>query len=169
MAKIYLVGFMAVGKSTIGKKLAELLGYTSLDLDDAFEEKYKISIKTFFNKYDEDLFRNLELELLKTTFKMDNVVVSTGGGTACFFNSIDLMNEQGITIYLEMPVHLLVERLQRAKRPRPLIENKQIKSLTEFVSQTMEERKAIYQKASFTVNAEDIDYDDLLTKIKDRI
>ena len=89
MAKIYLVGFMAVGKSTIGKKLAEMLGYTSLDLDDVFEEKYKITIKTFFNKYDEDLFRNLEAELLKTTFEMDDIVISTGGGTACFFNNID--------------------------------------------------------------------------------
>ena len=160
---------MAVGKSTIGKKLAEMLGYTSLDLDDVFEEKYKITIKTFFNKYDEDLFRNLEAELLKTTFEMDDILISTGGGTACFFNNIDLMNEHGITIYLEMSIPALVERLQHAKRPRPLIESKQIDSLTKFVSQTMEERKATYQKACITVNAEDIDYDDLLMKIKDRI
>lgn len=167
MARIYLVGFMAVGKSTIGKRLAEMLNYEVIDLDDIFEKKYKISIKTFFNKYDENLFRNLESDLLKTTFEVDDVVISTGGGTPCFFNSIDLMNENGITVYLEMSIPALVERLKHAKRPRPLVDNKKTESLSEFVTQTLEARKPAYQKAQVKVSAEDIDYEDLCSKIKD--
>lgn len=166
MARIYLVGFMAVGKSTIGKKLAKMLGYTSLDLDDVFEEKYKITIKTFFDKYDESLFRKLESDLLKSTIELDNVVISTGGGTPCFYDSIDLMNKNGITVYLAMSVPALVERLKGAKRPRPLIENKQTASLTTFVTKTLESRLPAYQQAKITVDAENIDYDALYSKIK---
>jgi len=167
MARIYLVGFMGAGKTTVGKQLAEKFGYTSLDLDDAFEEKYKINIKTFFHKYDENLFRNLEVNLLASTFEMENVIISTGGGTPAFFNSIDKMNEHGLTIYLKMTVAGLVERLQKAKRPRPLIKSKNTKSLTEFITQKLSERMIFYERAQLIVDADNIDVDGLYNQINE--
>jgi len=165
MARIYLIGFMGAGKSTVGRKLASLLGYKSLDLDDVFEKKYKINISHFFDKYNESLFRRLELKLLETTFEMDNIVISTGGGTPCFFDSIDKMNEHGITVYLKMPVDALVNRLQNAKKPRPLVKNKTTNSLNEFITRVLDERSSSYQKAHLKINAVDIDIEELGNKI----
>lgn len=169
MARIYLVGFMGVGKSNAGRKLARMLNYTLLDLDDAFEKKYKINIDSFFHKYDEDLFRKLELELLESTFKLEDVVISTGGGTPCFYDSIDSMNAHGITVYLEMPPEALVKRLKHARKPRPLIKGKKANLLDEFVTRILEERKSSYKKAQITVDAVNIDLEKLCKEIKGRI
>lgn len=169
MAKVYLVGFMGVGKSTIGKKLGELLGYKTLDLDDAFEEKYKITIKSFFQKYDETLFRILESRILDTSFDMDNVIISSGGGTPCFHNNINKMNANGITVYLKMSIPSLVDRLQNAKRPRPLLPDKQADSLKKFTALKLKERSPDYERAHITIEAENIDYDVLVEKIKKEI
>jgi len=166
MARIYLIGFMGAGKSTAGRKLARMLEYKHLDLDNVFETKYKINISQFFAKYNESLFRRLELKLLETTFEMDNVVISTGGGTPCFFDSIDKMNKHGITVYLEMPVGALVNRLQNAKKPRPLVKNKTTNSLNEFITRVLDERNSSYQKAHLKIHAVDIDIKELGNKIR---
>lgn len=167
-SRIYLVGFMGVGKSTVGKKLAKKLGFKFIDTDDAFEAKYKINIHTFFEKYGEELFRKLEYKILVNTLKMKNVVISTGGGTPCFFDSMKLMNENGQTIYLEMTEEALVNRLQKAKRKRPLVMNKKEKELIEMVSNKLKERKPFYSQASLTYEALDIDIEELLKTINQK-
>jgi len=169
MARIYLIGFMGAGKSTIGKKLANLLGFESLDLDDAFEEKYKINISAFFYKYDEPLFRDLEKKLLNSTYEMDNVVISTGGGTPAFFNSIDEMNLHGLTIYLKMSAEALAERLKKAKRPRPLIKYIETGSLNEFINQKLKERENYYSRSHLIVDAENLDIEKLARLIKEKL
>lgn len=167
-SRIYLVGFMGVGKSTVGKQLASKLGFKFIDTDDVFEVKYKINIHTFFEKYGEELFRKLEYKLLVNTLKMKNVVVSTGGGTACFFDSMKLMNENGQTIYLEMTVDALVERLGKAKRKRPLVMNKKERELVEMVTKKLEERIPFYSQASLTYKALNIDIEELLKTINQK-
>lgn len=167
-SRIYLVGFMGVGKSTVGKQLAEKLNFKFIDTDDTFEEKYKINIHTFFEKYGEELFRKLEYKVLVNTLKMKNVVISTGGGTACFFDSMKLMNENGQTIYLEMTEEALVNRLKKAKRKRPLVMNKKEKELIEMVTKKLEERKPYYSQASLTYKAMNIDIEELLKTINQK-
>lgn len=152
---------MGVGKSTVGKQLAKKLGFKFIDTDDFFEEKYKINIHTFFEKYGEELFRKLEYKILVNTLKMKNVVVSTGGGTPCFFDSMKLMNENGQTIYLEMTEDALVDRLKNAKRKRPLVMNKKEKELIEVVRIKLGERIPFYSKASLTYEAANIDIEKL--------
>jgi shikimate kinase len=77
----YLTGYMGSGKTTAGKKLADRLGYTFIDLDKYIENKYRITIPHLFARYDEGAFRKLEKETITETFKLKNAVISTGGGT----------------------------------------------------------------------------------------
>lgn len=157
---------MGVGKSTVGKQLAQKLGFEFIDTDNVFEEKYKINIHVFFEKYGEELFRKLEYKILVDTLKMRNVVISTGGGTPCFFDSIQLMNQNGMTIYLEMNAEALVNRLEKAKRKRPLVMNKKEKELQEMVSNKLKERLPFYSQSNITFPALDIDVDSLINTIK---
>ena len=86
--RIYLIGYMASGKSNLGQILAEKLDYSFVDLDYLFEERFRISVFDFFEKYDEDGFRKIEKSLLQETTGWDDVVVATGGGTPCFFDNM---------------------------------------------------------------------------------
>ena len=155
--RIYLIGFMGVGKSTFGKKLARRLGYRFIDLDSIFEKKYKIRIDDFFGKYDEELFRKLEHDALKKSFSSVKTVIATGGGSPCFFGGIEKINQQGISIYLKMEPTAIAHRLTHAKKPRPLIKNKTGEELCEAINQKLEERKVFYEQAHFTVDAINID------------
>jgi shikimate kinase len=93
---------MGAGKTTVGKKLARKLGYTFYDIDKAFEHKYKTSVDLFFRKYGEEVFRQLEHELLVSTFTFNNTVISTGGGTPCFNNGMELINQHGVSLYIKL-------------------------------------------------------------------
>jgi len=166
MKPLYLVGFMGVGKSTVGKRLASLMGLEFLDLDVMFECKYKLSIQAFFQKYGETLFRQFEQEVLKSTFGMTNVVVSTGGGTPCYGSSMDDMCRHGLTIYLHMPPAALVSRLVGAKRQRPLLEGKTEDELSEYVSCKLNERLPYYTRAHLHVDALSLDVGSLVEKIR---
>ena len=155
--RIYLIGFMGVGKSTLGKQLAGELGYHFLDLDKVFEQTYKININHFFDKYDETLFRKLEREILESTFGMEKIVISTGGGTPCFFNSMESMNGAGLTVYLEMNAEGIFERLKKAKRKRPLVADLNDTELMRTIAEKLEHRVSFYRQAKIIYPADGID------------
>jgi shikimate kinase len=157
---------MGAGKTTAARRLAQRLGWEVVDTDAMFEEKYKISVCDFFNKYDEPLYRKLESEVLKETENLEKVVVSTGGGTACYFDNIDWMNQHGLTVFLRISQKAVVDRLLHAKRKRPLAEGKSEKELTEFVNQHYTSRLPFYEQAKITVKAEDFDLDSLVKQIE---
>ena len=166
MNKIYFVGYMGAGKTTTARRLAQRLGWDVVDTDDLFEEKYKISVCDFFNKYDEDLYRKLESEVLKSTESMENVVISTGGGTACYFDNMDWMNQHGATVFLRISQKAVVDRLLHAKRKRPLSIGKSEDDLTVFVEQHYTSRLPFYEQARITVKSEDLDLDNLVRQIE---
>ena len=166
MNRIYIVGYMGAGKTTAARRLAQRLGWEVADTDALFEEKYKISVCDFFNKYDEPLYRKLESEVLKETENLENVVVSTGGGTACYFDNIDWMNRHGLTVFLRISEKAVVNRLLHAKRKRPLAEGKSETELMAFVNQHYSSRLPFYEQAKITVKAEDLDLDKLIQLIK---
>ncbi|PLX14644.1 MAG: shikimate kinase [Marinilabiliales bacterium] len=167
MNRIYLIGFMGVGKSTIGKKLAYKLGYDFIDTDELFESKYKVSIHTFFEKYGEELFRELENKIIIDTFNLRNTVISTGGGSPCYNNTIEEINKSGgLSIYLWMPAEALVQRLENAIRPRPLILGKKHDEIKAEVERILSEREIYYNKAGFVYDAISPDYDKLIMLIE---
>ncbi|UBM61238.1 AAA family ATPase [Candidatus Sulfidibacterium hydrothermale] len=163
--RIYLVGFMGAGKSTLGKKLARALEYRFVDMDDFFEERYKIEIHDFFQKYDESLFRKLEHDLLLKTFTMSRVVVATGGGTPCVFQGMEKMNRHGLTVYLKMPPAALAQRLLNAKRKRPLVQGKTGEALIRYIEEKLAERKDCYEMAQLHSNLPGDTLDVLIEKI----
>ena len=166
MNRIYIVGYMGAGKTTAARHLASHLGWEVVDTDALFEEKYKISVCDFFNKYDEPLYRKLESEVLKSTENLDNVVISTGGGTACYFDNMDWMNQHGLTVFLRISQAAVVDRLLHAKRKRPLAEGKTESELTEFVNRHYTARLPFYEQAKITVKAENLDLENLIKQIE---
>ena len=169
MSKLFLIGYMGSGKSTAGKKLAAELNYAFIDLDHFLEKEYQQTIPEIFASKGEAEFRNMEHNTLKKVLEMSNVVIAAGGGTPCYFNNMELMNNNGITIYLKMSVAALVNRLVNAKEKRPLIENKTEPELHAFITRQLEKREDFYSQAHYTVKGKDLKIDELRGFVKDLI
>ena len=155
--RIFLVGYMGSGKSTAGKIIAEKLGMQFADLDEHVEQENGQSISEIFEKEGEEHFRELEHNALKSFFEPDNIIISTGGGTPCFYDNMDLMNRNGITVYIKMSVDSLVERLANAKHKRPLIKDMSEFDLRSFISTNLEKRESFYLKAQYKVKGKNLD------------
>lgn len=163
MENIFLIGYMGAGKTTAGRELAKALGMEFVDLDHFIQTRYNKTINQLFEEYGEDGFRNIEKNILREIGEFENAVISTGGGTPCFFDNMDYMTKAGITIYLKATPEMLSERLNTCKEKRPLIRDKNEEELYLFVKENLEKREPHYGKASVIfhsdelVNKEDID------------
>jgi len=165
--KVFLIGFMGSGKSTVGEELAQALGYQFIDLDTYIEEKHNQTIKTLFEFHGEDRFRSIENESLReVSAMMGDVVIASGGGTSCFYNSVDFMNKVGITIYLRVEISELVARLIESKKDRPLLWGKSQEELNNYILRVLDERKKYYEKAKITVDSENLNIEHLTSTIR---
>ncbi|MFA7082532.1 MAG: shikimate kinase [Bacteroidales bacterium] len=153
--RIFIIGFMYSGKSTVGKKLANSMNLNHIDTDKVFESKYNITISSFFEKYGEDLFRELEHKILLETIEEDNIIVSTGGGLPCFHNNIEIIKENGISIYLNMSPISIIHRINNSKKKRPLLQNKSPEELQEYIENLLKEREVFYNQANLKIKGED--------------
>lgn len=154
MEKVFLIGYMGVGKTTIGKLLSKELDVEFIDLDKYIESRYRKSIEDIFAEKGETRFRIIEREMLREIATFQNVLISTGGGTPCFFDNMDVMNEVGITIYVKASVDQLVSRLLASKNVRPILNDKTPEELKEFVASHLAEREKYYSKAKLTYYTE---------------
>ena len=165
MNKIYLVGYMGAGKTTAAKRLANRLGWEVADTDAMFEEKYRISVDDFFQKYDEPLYRKLESEILKSTESSEHVVIATGGGTACYYDNMEWMNHHGYTIFMRISPQAAVDRVLHSRHKRPLARGKSETELMEYVNWHYASRLPFYEQAQITVKSEDFDLEGLLSNL----
>ena len=149
---VYLIGYMGSGKTTIGKKLANILNYKFVDLDQLIEENTKQSITSIFKSRGEEGFRIIEENKLQNIIAQKNILVSLGGGTPCFGDNMNLIKKSGVSVYIDMPVAALVNRLINAKSARPLIANKNDEELSLFITEQLEQRKKYYTNADITLN-----------------
>jgi shikimate kinase len=136
--RIYLVGMPGSGKSTMANMLANRLAYRAVDLDEMIVGAEGMSIAEVFAQKGETYFREKEKEVLKQTFAMQRIVVATGGGTPCFFDNMALINKNGLAIFLNVPLSLIANRLERQPNTRPL--------LGDNAAEAMDQLKAIYNK-----------------------
>lgn len=144
--RVFIIGFMGSGKSFTGRRLAELLGYPFVDLDDRIEEQAQKTIAEIFESGGEDAFRAAEKRALRAMDAFTDVVVATGGGAPCFFDNMDWMNQNGLTIYLQTPVEILVQRLEGEKAHRPLV--RKVEDLQQFIEEKLRERSTYYLQAA---------------------
>jgi shikimate kinase len=150
MKRIFLVGYMCAGKTTIGTALAQKLGYRFIDLDQYIEQKQGKSVSAIFAEQGETYFRKLESQALTDMFLLDNVVVATGGGTPCQGNNMALMNQNGITVFLNPDLDELVWRLEIGKSTRPLLKDKTPAEMRHFIEQMLQQRLPYYTQAQYT-------------------
>ena len=147
MNRIFIVGYMGVGKTTIGKGLAELFDLEFIDLDKFIENKYRKTIPQIFEAKGEDGFRNIEQNALAEVANFENVIVSTGGGAPCFFENMEIMNRSGVTVYIKAEPEELANRLLASKTERPLIAGKSREELIPFIQNHLSAREYYYNKA----------------------
>ncbi len=167
--RIYLIGYMASGKSNLGRLLAEKLHVQFIDLDYLFEERYKISVLDFFEKYDEHAFRTIERSLLVETTRIEDAVISTGGGTPCFFDNMEIIKRAGTSIYLNWELPALLARLKMVKRKRPLLKNIPPGDLAMNVAAQLLERSYFYNQADISAEGENFDMESLLEVLRIRL
>ncbi len=160
---------MGSGKSTFGKRLANHMGYDYIDLDQLFEENYKISIADFFSKYGEPMFRKMEHELLENNLNHAQMVISCGGGTPCFFDNMDLMNTNGVTLYLKLAPAALAQRLLNSRRKRPLIQMLPGDDFNQKITTHLPGREIYYTQAKLVVEGISIDVKETADKLKEFI
>lgn len=144
---------MGSGKTTIGKLLARKLNYRFVDLDQMISTYEGKSIAQLFESENENGFRLLEKKYLQLTTQFQKTVVSCGGGTPCFFDNINIINQNGISLYLEMNVAALYTRLKNSKTQRPLLNGKMDDELKAFITTKLKEREPFYKKAHLSYDA----------------
>ena len=149
--RIFLIGFMGCGKSTLGRLLADAMGYQFVDTDQLIEEKCGCSVAQIFAEKGENAFRQLEREMLEKLLKLQRIVVATGGGMACCQQNIDKMNAAGTTVYLQASAENLANWLKPERKNRPLIAQQSEEQLYQYIVQTLSQREKFYQQATFTI------------------
>lgn len=166
MIRIILIGFMGAGKTTVGKALAAELGISFYDLDWYITMRYHKSVPEIFAERGEEGFRDLERRMLHEVAEFEDVVLSCGGGTPCFYDNMDYMNSLADTIYLKATPEVLAMHLRMGKGKRPLIEGKSPEELEEYVRETIAQREAFYSKAKYSL---DVSLLDNFTKIQESV
>ena len=154
MTRIFLIGYMGAGKTTLGKAFARAMGLTFVDLDWYIEERFHKTVSQIFAERGEDGFRELEKRMLHEASDFEDVVISVGGGTPCFFDNMDYMNQVGETVFLDVDNQVLFRRLKVAKQQRPLLANKTDEELMAFIQEALEKRLPHYTKAKHVFNGE---------------
>lgn len=152
MRRIILVGYMGAGKTTVGKALSKALDYPFYDLDWYIESRMRKKVSEIFAERGEEGFRLIEHNMLHEVAEFENVIISCGGGTPCFFDNIDYMNQQGDVVYLKATPEVLYNHLLMSKNDRPLLKGKSPEELIAFIREQLERREPFYSKARYTLD-----------------
>ncbi len=152
---------MGSGKSTVGRQLASILHFRFVDMDHELETRHGMEVNQIFSQFGEPYFRELEHNLLSEISQQTDTVISTGGGTPCFYDNMNIMLQSGATVYLKANPSLLYNRLSFSKGKRPLIAGKTECELMDYINQSLAKREPFYSKAAYTINALNIQAPDI--------
>lgn len=151
-SRIILIGYMGSGKTTVGRALAKELNMPFYDLDWYIESRMRKTVKQIFDERGEEGFRIIERNMLHEVAEFENTVISCGGGTPCFFDNIDYLNQQGETVYLKCTPEVLHKHLSMGKTVRPLLLNKTPEQVKTYIEEQLQSRERFYDKAKHTVD-----------------
>ncbi|MDL2213593.1 shikimate kinase [Bacteroides sp. OttesenSCG-928-D19] len=154
MQRFFLIGYMGAGKTTLGKAFAKRMNLSFVDLDWYIEERFRKTVSELFAQKGEEGFRQLEKKMLHEVSEFENIVISTGGGTPCFFDNMEYMNNRGTTIFLDVSTEVLFRRLTISRQSRPIVRDKSDEELKLFIQQSLHNRLPSYLQARYTFNAE---------------
>lgn len=163
MTRIIIIGYMGAGKTTVGKALARELGLTFYDLDWYIEGRMRKTVPQIFAEKGEEGFRKIENAMLHEVAEFEDIVLSCGGGTPCFFDNMEYLNRQGDTVYLKATPDVLYKHLKMGKTERPLLKNKTKEEMYWFIEEQLVQREPYYIKAK---NVIDVSLMDNYEKIK---
>lgn len=163
MKRIILIGYMGAGKTTVGRALAKELGLDFYDLDWYIENRRRKKIPQIFADEGEEGFRRIEYNMLHEVAEFEDIVLSCGGGTPCFFDNIDYMNQQAQVVYLRCSPEVLHGHLLMGKTERPLLKGKTPDELIAFIKEQLNTREPFYAKARYQL---DVSLMDNFEKIK---
>ena len=164
MDRIFLIGFMGVGKTTVGKSLSEKLNYSFIDIDDVIVDKFNIhndNILGFFE--DRKKYLDEETIILENLIKLENVVVATGGGIVLKDKNIQLMMENGIVIYLKMSVETQIERIESLEEKS--LKKRFLPTIRDSGKEFMEGRNILYENNDFTVETDNKSVEEICSSI----
>jgi shikimate kinase len=162
--KIFLIGIMGSGKTHWAQQLADQLHMDWIDLDQQIEKVTDMPVRDIFAMEGEEYFRLKEKDTLRQFIGVDNIIIATGGGTPCFHNNMEWMNDNGITIWLHVDSNVLAERLKRKKYKRPLISHLNDDEIQDFIEAKLKEREPFYAQAKYHLTGSQITLEDF-TKI----
>jgi shikimate kinase len=157
MRRIILIGYMGSGKTTVGKALSKETGMMFYDLDWYIESRMRKTVSQIFAEKGEEGFRNIEYNMLHEVAEFEDVIISCGGGTPCFFDNMDYLNQQGDVVYLKATPETLHKHLMMAKIERPLLKGKNTEELIAYITEHLEQREPFYQKARYTLDVNVLD------------
>lgn len=167
MKSIVLIGYMGSGKTTVGRQLALALGRTFYDLDWYIEMRYHRSVAQLFAERGEDGFRELERNMLHEAAEFEDIVLSCGGGTPCFFDNMEYIRSVSESVYLKATPEVLAQHLQMGRVERPLIKGKSPEELLEYIRTSLSQREHFYMQAKHIVDVTLLDnYDKLQTSVQ---
>ena len=166
MKRIILVGYMGSGKTTVGKALSKETGMMFYDLDWYIESRMRKSVSQIFAEKGEEGFRKIEYNMLHEVAEFEDVIISCGGGTPCFFDNMDYLNQQGDVVYLKATPETLYKHLLMAKIERPLLKGKSADELIAYITEHLKERAPFYEKARHILDVNVLDeYDKIKTSV----
>ena len=167
MRRIILIGYMGSGKTTVGKALSKETGMMFYDLDWYIESRMRRSVSQIFAERGEEGFRQIEYNMLHEVAEFENVIISCGGGTPCFFDNMDYLNQQGDVVYLKATPETLYKHLLMAKVERPLLKDKSPEELIAYITEHLKERAPFYEKALYTLDVNVLDnYDKIAVSVE---
>ena len=171
MRRIILVGYMGSGKTTVGKALSKETGMMFYDLDWYIESRMRKSVSQIFAERGEEAFRKIEYNMLHEVAEFEDVIISCGGGTPCFFDNMDYLNQQGDVVYLKATPETLYKHLLMAKVERPLLKDKTPDELIAYITDHLKERAPYYEQARHILDVTPLDdYDKIkisVTKLRE--
>ena len=170
---IFLLGYMGAGKTLIGRSLSKKLGFKFYDLDNYIEQIEGKKVSDIFNEKNEVYFRKIENKYLhELSLKNEKKIISTGGGTPCFKNNLEIIqtSSNSISIYLKANIETLVKRLLYSIDKRPIISHlKKEDELKEFITKHLFERSFYYEKSDVKIKTDDIELKDIVKLIGELI